>query len=91
MPISSNKPFFIAIITMLILDTVFVFMPNPSLFPEKQATVGNGLNPIANFFLLEPFVKYTYNGMMPTTTPFLDKAYVPPPATGVEMDYYYYR
>jgi hypothetical protein len=40
---------------------------------------------------LEPFVKYTYNGMMPTTTSFLDKAYVPPPATGVEMDYYYYR
>jgi hypothetical protein len=31
------------------------------------------------------------DGMMPTTTPFLDKGYVPPPATGVEMDFYYYR
>lgn len=77
---------------MLILDTVFVFMPNPSLFPDRQAAIANGLNPIANFFLLEPFVKYTYkDGMMPTTTASLDKAYVPPPATGVEMDFYYYR
>lgn len=51
--IFTNKPFFISIIVMLLLDTAFVFMPNPGVSLATQNTGGD--NWLVNFFLLEPF------------------------------------
>ena len=51
--IYTNTPFFLSIIFMLLLDTAFVFMPNPGVSLATQNT--GGTNWLANFFLLEPF------------------------------------
>lgn len=51
--IYTNKPFFLSIIGILLLDAAFVFMPNPGVSPATQNTGGS--NWLCNFFLLEPF------------------------------------
>lgn len=53
--IYTNKPFFISIVAILLLDTAFVFMPNPGVSLATQNTGGE--NWLVNFFLLEPFYK----------------------------------
>lgn len=57
--IYTNKPFFLSIIFILMLDTTFVFMTNPGVSLLTQNT--DGTNWLANFFLLEPFY-LSYDG-----------------------------
>ena len=58
--IYTNKPFFLSIVFILMLDTTFLFMTNPGVSLLTQNT--DGTNWLANFFLLEPFY-LSYDGL----------------------------
>jgi cation-transporting ATPase 13A3/4/5 len=64
-PIYSNYPFLVSIIMMVLMNSVFLFSPNPGTPPcymdmgVEMCPNWPGNNPIINFFMLQPF---TYMG-----------------------------
>lgn len=81
-PIYTNLPFFISVCLLLLSDTVLVFMPNPGFnqMPTQAAVVNGklvtgGRNPVADFFLLYPFIGLIDN----------------PPMQMIGQSFHYYR
>jgi hypothetical protein len=64
-PIYTNYPFLISIIMMVLMNSVFLFSPNPGTPPcymdmgVEMCPNWPGNNPVINFFMLQPF---TYMG-----------------------------